>query len=259
MPPASPCNGFCSFERRTGYCFGCARTADEIVNWRETSVCGRDEILEQLATRKARLGFVRRLPWSLEQINEFVVSTFNGPGTWVAGVHGAIAAFKVGKGEEVDIEVSGVRLFAKTQRASILVQLSSKVRAYSVNPAPSTDQGNCRPNLSGFVVMAVPRNCGFDRRDEGLMCLGPDTNAITEEDRHDSLYDFGMGNHAGSFGVRTGELMLQRRLGQFIGAKWPAFFPLLCNDLSRAAPTRVVRNPLGRIEVSTPLWSGSTN
>lgn len=47
----SPCILVCSIDPRTGYCFGCGRTRDEIAAWLEMSPAERREIMASLAAR----------------------------------------------------------------------------------------------------------------------------------------------------------------------------------------------------------------
>lgn len=55
----SPCILVCSIDRKTGYCFGCGRTGDEIANWLNFSPVERQSVNDLLA---ARLEQVERKP-----------------------------------------------------------------------------------------------------------------------------------------------------------------------------------------------------
>ncbi len=85
------------------------------------------------------------------------------------------------------------------------------------------------------------------------MSLGPDCDAIEPDDRGESFFDFGLGRFAGRFGIRTGDDGLAARLRGCEGLEWPAPLGAVGADLARVSPTRVVRNPIGRIEVFTPI------
>ena len=54
----SPCVLICSIDQRTGYCFGCGRTRDEIAGWIQMSDTERETIMAGLKERLA--GVVRR-------------------------------------------------------------------------------------------------------------------------------------------------------------------------------------------------------
>ncbi|KQV34721.1 MULTISPECIES: DUF1289 domain-containing protein [unclassified Rhizobium] len=55
----SPCILVCSIDMKTGYCFGCGRTRDEIAGWMTYSSQERREIMAGLP---ARLETVERKP-----------------------------------------------------------------------------------------------------------------------------------------------------------------------------------------------------
>ncbi|MBB4641303.1 DUF1289 domain-containing protein [Rhizorhapis suberifaciens] len=48
----SPCNRICTMDERTGWCLGCWRTIDEIVEWGSATEKRKREILELLEERK---------------------------------------------------------------------------------------------------------------------------------------------------------------------------------------------------------------
>lgn len=55
----SPCTLVCSIDLKTGYCFGCGRTRDEIAGWTRHTKAERRAIM---ATLPARLDTVERKP-----------------------------------------------------------------------------------------------------------------------------------------------------------------------------------------------------
>lgn len=55
----SPCILVCSIDMKTGYCFGCGRTRDEISGWMTYTDQERSEIMSGL---EARLETVERKP-----------------------------------------------------------------------------------------------------------------------------------------------------------------------------------------------------
>nr|WP_310522455.1 DUF1289 domain-containing protein [Polymorphobacter sp.] len=59
MTIISPCTNVCRIDRRTGFCEGCRRTADEITRWSTASAAEQAAILAELPGRPAprkRLG-----------------------------------------------------------------------------------------------------------------------------------------------------------------------------------------------------------
>ncbi|MDQ0135323.1 putative Fe-S protein YdhL (DUF1289 family) [Neorhizobium galegae] len=55
----SPCTLVCSIDLKTGYCFGCGRTRDEIAAWMDYTDSERRALMEALP---ARLETVERKP-----------------------------------------------------------------------------------------------------------------------------------------------------------------------------------------------------
>ena len=55
----SPCILVCSIDMKTGFCFGCGRTRDEIAGWMNYTPQERAEIMDGL---EARLATVERKP-----------------------------------------------------------------------------------------------------------------------------------------------------------------------------------------------------
>ena len=55
----SPCILVCSIDLKTGYCFGCGRTREEIASWIEMTPQTRRAVMEELP---ARLATVERKP-----------------------------------------------------------------------------------------------------------------------------------------------------------------------------------------------------
>ena len=47
----SPCILVCSIDMKTGYCFGCGRTRDEISGWMDFGDLERTEIMQELPKR----------------------------------------------------------------------------------------------------------------------------------------------------------------------------------------------------------------
>jgi uncharacterized protein len=59
MTIESPCILVCSIDMKTGYCFGCGRTRDEIGGWMTMSGTERRAVMDTLP---ARLALVERKP-----------------------------------------------------------------------------------------------------------------------------------------------------------------------------------------------------
>ena len=52
---ASPCISVCTLDGPTGFCLGCARTLDEIADWRHLTDDEKREVLARLPDRRATL------------------------------------------------------------------------------------------------------------------------------------------------------------------------------------------------------------
>lgn len=57
----SPCNRICTLDERTGWCLGCCRTIDEIMEWGPASDARKREILAGLKERMRLLNARQRI------------------------------------------------------------------------------------------------------------------------------------------------------------------------------------------------------
>jgi hypothetical protein len=172
-----------------------------------------------------------------------VSETLRPGGTWVTGVLGAIAEFCLGEDEAYEIEADSnlVRVFSP--RGAMSFHLGQNLRALSFGAMSGQE----------VIVLALPRQKATTFPGQGLICLGPDRDAIREGDRCETLYDFGLGRRAAGFGIRTACTDLMARLDGAKGLDWRQFLSSIGADIQRASPTRVVRNAIGRIEVFTAI------
>jgi predicted Fe-S protein YdhL (DUF1289 family) len=241
----SPCIGVCRIDPHSGLCLGCARTEDEITGWGTASEAARDQVWAALPDRRERLGIdVHRLPWTRDDIVRFIVRTLApGGGTWVSGVQGGLAEFLVGTGEDIVVDVEPQTVTARTRSGAIRLGLSSGLRALEPGRAKS----------NGIVVLALPRDAVAAAAPLGLVSLGPDVDAISDSNRHETLYDLGLGLAAGQFCIRTGRPDLMEALDAQLGQTWPSLLATLGGQLVQASPTRVICSPIGRIEVFSAI------
>lgn len=242
----SPCIGLCRIDDSSGLCLGCARTRGEIAMWRQASQYELSRVWAELPARRVRLGLgMHRVGWTVNDVRSFIVDTLRfGGGTWVSGIHGAVAEFCVGEGEPIDLDIGEAVANARTSRGAISFRLSEHIRALAFGSSPD-------PTGVDIVVLAVSRERASPLF--GLTCLGPDTEAIGREHRGEALYDFGLGKMAAGFGVRTARPDLVSSLSGCVGLKWPDLRASIGSAILRVSPTRVVRSSLGRIEVFTPI------
>jgi predicted Fe-S protein YdhL (DUF1289 family) len=243
----SPCIGICRIDPHSGFCAGCARTASEIASWTTVTDSEKLRILAELPTRRERLtAQTRRLPWSLGDLRTFVMSTLrSGTGTWVSGIRGAIAEFCFEDGEEIRLDTSPGTVTATTARGAISFHLSDAIHALSAKISDSLEKRS-------IIVLAIPRSSAAPVP-VGLACIGADRESIQPENRHEILYDFGLGSAVLSFGIRTSDQDLIASLNDRAGQPYQTFLSEIGDAIVHSSPTRVIRNAIGRIEVFAPI------
>ena len=242
MNIASPCTGICKLDEATGWCLGCGRTGEEMDGWRIQSEQARQEVWGQIPGRLRDLGVTcRRLPWTTDDTRAFVTSTLKaGRGTWVIGVVGAVAEFTTAQNANVDVHVDGDDIAARTQNGAMRVKINDDVRALTFDP---TDW-----ERGARIVLAVKRERGCLPVASGVADLGPDTDALLQE-QNTKLYDLGLSRKEGRFCVRSGEGAAQQALDKATGLAFAQALPIVAGSLVAESPTRVVESALGRIEV----------
>ena len=242
MNIASPCTGICKLDEATGWCLGCGRTGEEMDGWRVQSEQARQEVWEQIPVRLKELGVTcRRLPWTTDDVRAFVASTLEaGRGTWVIGVVGAVAEFTAAQSDKVEVHVDGDDITAYTKNGALRVKINDDIRALTFD---LPDWGR-EPR----IVLAVKRERGRLPVASGVVDLGPDTDALVQE-QNAKLYDLGLGRKEGRFCVRLGEGAAREALNGSKGLMFPQALPMIAGTLVAESPTRVVESALGRIEV----------
>ncbi len=242
MNIASPCTGICKLDETTGWCLGCGRSGEEMDGWRIQSEAARQEVWDQIPGRLKELGVTcRRLPWTTDDVRAFVTSTLEaGRGTWVIGVVGAVAEFTAAQDEKVEVQVDGDDIIAFTNNGALRVKINDDIRALTFDPP---DWGR-EPR----IVLAVKRERGRLPVASGVADLGPDTDALVQE-QNAKLYDLGLGRKEGRFCVRLDKGAAQEALDGAAGLAFAQALPKITGPLVKESPTRVVQSALGRIEV----------
>jgi predicted Fe-S protein YdhL (DUF1289 family) len=245
---ASPCIGLCRIDDNSGLCVGCARTRGEIAAWGRLVPEELGRVWAELPARRSRLGLgVHRLGWQIDELRSFIADTLRaGGGTWVCGVHGAVAEFCVGADEALDIKIGERAVIASTPRGAVSFRLPEYIRALALQADPEQACGD-------IILLAVLREHSAPFPDSGLTCIGVDKEAVRPENRGETLYDFGLGRSAAGFAIRTASPTLLASLEASKGLPWRELLASIGADIVRASPTRVVRNAIGRIEVFTRI------
>lgn len=242
---ASPCVGVCKIDLATGYCLGCARTADEIAKWGGETSAARDAVWKALPARFQALGVVaRRLPWGAAETLDFVERSIrDASGTWVLGVVGAVGEFMRGAGEPVEIRRGPDRIEAITPRAALRLSIDDTIRALEIETK----------NRQKRIVLAVKKEYGALPTATRPTDLGLDAASIRTERQEARLFDLGLGRDGARFCIRTDDSELIDALRATADQRWPAWLGTLGLELARRSPHRVIETRLGRVEINTPI------
>lgn len=248
MTVVSPCVGICRLDDATGYCVGCARTGDEIQDWRNAEPDWRAAVWDALPARFQTLGVAcRRLPWTTDEIAAFIARSLRADaGTWTVGVVGAVAEFAAMPGEITRVESDGERIEASTVGGNLWFMIDDQVLALTFDP-PDTPSDRRR------VVLAVKRARGGPERNDALTDLGVDRHAIEPEDRTARFFDLGLDREEARFCLRCAGGPALEALDEAEGCGFDDAVARLSPVLLSHPPTRVVESALGRIEVTTAI------
>lgn len=250
MSMASPCVGTCKLDDATGWCLGCARSGDEIAEWRGGTDAWRAAVWDALPARFERLGVsCRRLPWETSDIRNFVLRSLRGAeGTWVVGVVGAVAEFTARPGGSVEVDADGTSIVARTEGGRLRFRIDDDVRALTFDP-PETPPARQR------IVLAVKRERGRLPVSDTISDLGEDSAAIGSVDCRARLFHIGLGRKEARFCVRCPPGAALDALVSVSGTAMGTALPRLGPTLVAESPVRVVESALGRIEVASPIPS----
>lgn len=198
----------------------------------------RDAVWAALPQRLAALSVrVRLLPWVQEELVDWVRdSVVARQGTWVVGAPGAAAEFPSNGDAPIDVRVEAGVVTAKRPDAAFHLRVNDKVRAFAFAG-------------DGPIVLGLAKGRAGLPSHSVLRSLGPDTDAIDEVHRDDSLFDVGIGRQYSRFCMRTGDKTLASTLSDQSGRPWPEALPLIQNQLLDAGPHRIVESAAARIEV----------
>lgn len=158
---------------------------------------------------------------------------------WSIGSFGAIGEFMRDPDERVAIEETSDRIELVTGRGAIRVA-SAPVRPIAWDSL--SGDGETWGHTLAFCIER-PRTPA-----RVIRVLGPDTQAIREEDRDAILIDCGVGAGAVGMCVRTRDARL---IATFSAAERQSLLglPEVMPEMLRAQPQRVLISPVGRVEV----------
>lgn len=242
----SPCVGICRLDPDTGWCLGCARSADELTLWRNLLSERQAEIWADLPRRKAVLGLAfRLLPCGGPALLDHLVQAASTPGTaWSIGIYGAIAEFMPHMGETAQAARSQEELVLRTLGGAIRLRPPAGARLFEL----ADNAGR-----AARLVLALHRARVKDVPPAGITELGADAQAIDPSARDHRLFDLGVTRSAIRFCVRTGDPQLIALLRQAEGRDM--FDPAtgVGEILVARSPDRIAVSPVGRVEVEGPI------
>jgi len=160
---------------------------------------------------------------------------------WAIGTFGAIAEFHRDPQETVALSMHG----ATTPRGGIRLRIGGVIRAVAWECPAAGD------SWRHGVALCLPESEGVMSTRSVVTELGPDAEALREDERDGILFDLGAGAPHCDVCVRTADPKILRLLRAAVGR--PLLETRLFDELPGSSPTRVFLSRLGRVEVRTPI------
>jgi Family of unknown function (DUF6925) len=166
--------------------------------------------------------------------------------SWSLGTFGAIAEFARDGDEPVELSRTDAHLAAVTARGGIRITPNEGLRLFA-------SESTTRDSWGQRVSLCLAENrCAMSGR-TALIALGPDAEALREQDREAVLFDLGLGALQVDACVRVADPEVTAQLLSCAGRLLfepgnPAMTIILA-----ASPHRVFVSRLGRIEVFQPI------
>jgi hypothetical protein len=163
---------------------------------------------------------------------------------WSVGTFGAIAEFARDADEPVVLSRAMTSLGAVTERGGLRIELKADMRPFAFETT-TKDSWNHR------VALCLPEaRCAMSQR-AVLTELGPDTEALREQDRSAVLFDLGLGALQVDCCVRVADPEVAAQLRAHCGH--PVFGSSAMGIILATSPHRVFLSRLGRVEVFQPI------
>lgn len=165
---------------------------------------------------------------------------------WSLGTFGAIAEFSRDAGEPVTLATNETSASAVTPRGGIRIDAREGLRPFAFETV--TTQA-----WSQRIVFCLPEQLAAMSRRKVLTEIGPDAQALREEDRGATVFDLGLDALQVDACIRTADKELIAGLRECVGrpvfdAANPAMGLIL-----RHSPNRVFATRCGRVEVYQPI------
>jgi Family of unknown function (DUF6925) len=178
---------------------------------------------------------------------EFLAAQMADPSTnWSLGTFGAIAEFARDVDEPLTLSRSDAVLAAVTARGGIRIEPPNGVRLFA-------SESITRDSWDHRIALCLPeRQCAMNQR-TALTELGPDKEALREQDRGAMLFDLGLATLQVDVCVRVADAHVAAELRSHAGrALFDPSNPAIGVILA-ANPHRIFMSRLGRIEVYQPI------
>jgi hypothetical protein len=167
---------------------------------------------------------------------------------WSIGTFGAIAEFTRNADEPVALDRDDGTVSAVTARGALRIIRHPELRPIA-SESPTTESWTHR------VALCLPETaCAMSRRCE-LTEVGPDREALREQDRSGVLFDLGLGALQSDFYVRSSDAEIVAALRGCAGKSVFSPDSEAMKVILAANPHRVFVSRLGRIEVYQPIPS----
>jgi predicted Fe-S protein YdhL (DUF1289 family) len=221
---ASPCVGTCRLDPETGWCLGCARTREELADWRDLDAAARARVWSVLPWRKARLGLGFRLePWTAAEALARLARRIEGEAPSVA------------MGPWAWLTVDSLRLTADT------LEVVGKAGRIVIRSCPSLRLFRLAGPVTG-TVLAVHRS--RVRPSVGVISeSGRDKEALDPAARNATRFDLGLAEGAARLAVRAADQDTVDHWRRRVGRPFDG-------DGGTGDVTWIVTTPIGRAELA---------
>jgi len=257
---ASPCVGICTMDDASGYCMGCARTGQEIADWRDADASVHEAVWREVPLRRKAMGLTTLpLPWKPDDIAAFVAESLTTrAGTWVVGIPGALGEFWLGDsadGQASTVVERGDRTVTATTGAHRLtISIHDKTRALAINDPdgqPDAPRGVALTVLKTRVKLVCANVLTEVSSADAGPSFAPGAGAADEPAA--PLFDLGLGHTEHRFCVAVSDPDLAATLRVHLGEPFETVLAQIGPDLVAASPTRIIDTGLGRLEINGPI------
>jgi len=168
------------------------------------------------------------------------------------GAFGAVAEFFRRDDENVST-IDGVPLTVVTKRGALRVALREDILPLAYETVSSGEN-----RWMHGIALCLSSDAGKTTARNSITELGRDVDAIRQCDRHDLLFDLGLGTINVEFCIRTGDRELISKLHRYTGESILDADNDVMRTIIAVSPHRVVSSGLGRVEVFQAIGKHKT-